>query len=166
MRTSHSFRRLSLACSMEATHEARDSVHRWIVPRKSGTGRWACLLRCGSVETVLSGTEAHTTNNRMELQAVIAGLSTLKEPSAVKVVTDSQYVQRAMTRHLSKWVRGEWVNSRGVPVSNRDLWEALLRASGRHQVTWTWIRGHGASAEQNRCDELAQAAARRLRVAS
>src|SRR5438093_974948 len=98
----------------------------------------------------------------MELQAVIAGLSALKEQCVVKVVTDSQYVQRAMTRHLVKWCRRNWHTSRGVPVSNRDLWEALLRESRRHKVTWTWIRGHGASAEQNRCDALAQAAARRL----
>jgi ribonuclease HI len=127
-----------------------------------GPGGWACLLRCGSVEKELSGTDGHTTNNRMELQAVIAGLSALKEPCVVTVVTDSQYVQRAMTRHLSKWVMRGWVNSHGVPVSNRDLWEALLRESRRHEVTWTWVRGHGASAEQNRCDELAQAAARGL----
>jgi len=118
------------------------------------------------VEEELSGTASHTTNNRMELQAVISGLSALREPCAVRVVTDSQYVQRAMTRHLARWIDRGWVNSRGVLVSNRDLWEALLRESSRHQVTWTWIRGHGASAEQNRCDELAQAAARSLRIAS
>ena len=131
-----------------------------------GPGGWACLLRCGSIEKEFSGTEVHTTNNRMELQAVIVGLSTLKEPCAVRVVTDSQYVQRAMTRHLSRWIMRGWINSRGVPVSNRDLWEALLGESSRHHVTWTWVRGHGASAEQNRCDELAQAAARSLMVAS
>jgi ribonuclease HI len=131
-----------------------------------GPGGWAYLLRCGSVEEELSGTASHTTNNRMELQAVIAGLSALREQCAVRVVTDSQYVQRAMTRHLARWIDRGWVNSRGVLVSNRDLWEALLRESSRHQVTWTWIRGHGASAEQNRCDELAQAAARSLRIAS
>jgi ribonuclease HI len=131
-----------------------------------GPGGWAYLLRCGSVEMELSGTASHTTNNRMELQAVIAGLSALNEPCAVRVVTDSQYVQRAMTRHLSKWRKRNWRTSRGVPVSNRDLWEALLGQSGRHKVTWTWIRGHGASAEQNRCDALAQAAARSLLAAS
>jgi ribonuclease HI len=131
-----------------------------------GPGGWAYLLRCGSVEEELSGTASHTTNNRMELQAVIAGLSALREPCAVRVVTDSQYVQRAMTRHLARWIDRGWVNSRGVLVSNRDLWEALLRESSRHQVTWTWIRGHGASAEQNRCDPLTQAAARSLRIAS
>src|SRR5438093_5823112 len=72
-----------------------------------GPGGWACLLRCGSVETELVGTEAYTTNNRMELQAVIAGLSALKEHCVVRVVTDSQYVQRAMTRHLSMWLKRE-----------------------------------------------------------
>ena len=131
-----------------------------------GPGGWAYLLRYGSVQVELSGTASHTTNNRMELQAVIAGLSALIEPCAVRVVTDSQYVQRAMTRHLARWIARGWLNSRGVFVSNIDLWEALLRESSRHKVTWTWIRGHGASAEQNRCDELAHAAARSLRIAS
>ena len=131
-----------------------------------GPRGWACLLRCGSVEKEFVGTEPYTTNNRMELQAVIAGLAALNERCVVKVVTDSQYVQRAMTRHLPEWCRRNWRTSRGVPVSNRDLWEALLRESRRHKVTWTWIRGQGASAEQNRCDALAQAAARRLLTAS
>jgi ribonuclease HI len=101
----------------------------------------------------------------MELQAVIAGLSALKEPAKVRVVTDSQYVQRGMAQHLSRWVQNSWRNAKGVPVANRDLWEALQRESSRHEVTWTWVRGHGASAEQNRCDELAQAAARSLMAA-
>ena len=131
-----------------------------------GPGGWAYQLRSGSIEKEVSGTVAHTTNNRMELQAVIAGLAALKEPCVVKVVTDSQYIQRGMTRHLPKWIARKWVNAHGVLVSNRDLWETLLQESNRHEVTWTWIRGHGASAEQNRCDELAQAAARGLMAAS
>lgn len=131
-----------------------------------GTGGWACLLRCGSAQKELSGGEWNTTNNRMELKAVIAGLAALKEPAAVRVVTDSQYVQRGMTRHVPRWIRNSWLNSRGVPVANRDLWDALLRESGRHEVMWTWVRGHGASAEQNRCDQLAQVAARKLRAAA
>lgn len=131
-----------------------------------GPGGWACLLRYGSVEKELSGAVADTTNNRMELQAVIAGLSALKAPCTVRVVTDSQYVQRAMTHHLVRWISSGWCNSRGVPVANRDLWETLVRASSRHQVSWTWVRGHGASAEQNRCDQLAQCAARSLVVAA
>jgi ribonuclease HI len=131
-----------------------------------GPGGWACLLRWGSVEKELSGAQAETTNNRTELQAVIAGLSALQKPAKVRVVTDSQYVQRAMTQYLSRWIQNSWRNSKGVPVANRDLWEVLLRESRRHEVTWTWVRGHGASAEQNRCDELAQAAARGLMAAA
>jgi ribonuclease HI len=131
-----------------------------------GPGGWACLLRCGFTEEEIFGTEPHTTNNRMELHAVIAGLSALKESCAVRVVTDSQYVQRAMTRHLPDWISRGWLNSRCVPISNQDLWKALVRESSRHRVIWSWVRGHGASAEQNRCDKLAQAAARSLAVAS
>jgi len=131
-----------------------------------GPGGWACLLRCGSVERELSGSEADTTNNRMELRAVIAGLAALKEPCDVRVVTDSQYVQRGMTRYLTRWSTAGWRSSRGEPVANRDLWEALVRESSRHEVTWTWVRGHGASAEQNRCDHLAQSAARGLVTAA
>ena len=123
-----------------------------------GPGGWACLLRCGSAEEEISGTEAHTTNNRMELQAVIAGLGS--ERATVFAIR-----QRAMTQHLRHWIARGWLNSRGTPVSNQDLWNALLRESSRHQVTWSWVRGHGASAEQNRCDKLAQAAARSLMVA-
>lgn len=131
-----------------------------------GPGGWACLLRCGFAEEEIFGTEPHTTNNRMELHAVIAGLSALKESCAVRVVTDSQYVQRAMTRHLPHWISRGWRNSRGIPISNQDLWKTLVRESNRHRVTWSWVRGHGASAEQNRCDKLAQAAARSVMVAS
>jgi ribonuclease HI len=131
-----------------------------------GSGGWACLLRCGAAEKELSGAEPNTTNNRMELRAVIAGLAALKEPCSVKVVTDSQYVQRAMTRYLERWIASGWRSSRGSPVANRDLWEALAQESRRHHVSWTWIRGHGASAEQNRCDELAKAAARGRLVAA
>jgi ribonuclease HI len=102
----------------------------------------------------------------MELQAVIAGLAALKERCAVRVVTDSQYVQRTMVHHLAHWISAGWRNSRGAPIANRDLWEKLVQESSRHEVTWTWVRGHGASAEQNRCDQLAQTAARSLVAAA
>src|SRR5439155_25561091 len=94
-----------------------------------GPGGWPYVLRCGTIEREVSGTVAHTTNNRMELQPVIAGLAALKEPCVVKVVTDSQYIQRGMTRHLTKWIARKWVNAHGVLVSNRDLWETLLQES-------------------------------------
>lgn len=123
------------------------------------------MLRYGAAEKELAGAEAETTNNRMELRAVIAGLAALKEPCVVTVVTDSQYVQRAMTRYLDRWISSGWRGSCGAPVANRDLWEALVEESRRHQITWTWVRGHGASADQNRCDQLAQHAARSLATA-
>ena len=125
-----------------------------------GPGGWACLLRFGAAERVLSGSELDTTNNRMELRAVIAGLAALKESCSVKVVTDSQYVQRGMNRYISRWVSAGWLNSRGERIANRDLWEELIRESGRHHVEWIWVRGHAANPDQNRCDRVAQAAAR------
>jgi len=125
-----------------------------------GPGGWACLLRFGEAERVLSGSELDTTNNRMELRAVIAGLAALKESYIVKVVTDSQYVQRGMNRHISRWVSAGWLNSGGERIANRDLWEELIRESGRHHVEWIWVRGHASNPDQNRCDRVAQAAAR------
>ena len=127
-----------------------------------GFGGWACLLRYGSIVREISGSEANTTNNRMELRAVIEGFAALKESCSVRVVTDSQYVQRGMTRHLQRWSANSWRNSRGERIANQDLWEQLVRESHRHEVTWSWVRGHGASAEQNRCDQLAYLAAREL----
>lgn len=131
-----------------------------------GWGGWACLLRWGSVERTLSGVEQNTTNNRMELRAVISGLAALRESCAVEVVTDSQYVYQGMTRYLSRWCSSEWVNSRGEPISNRDLWEELSRESRKHTVEWTWVRGHANCPDQNRCDRLAQAAARSAAAAA
>ena len=94
-----------------------------------GPGGWACVIRCGSEEDAISGTDAHTTNNRMELQAVIAGLSALKEPCSVRVVTDSQYVQHAMTRHLSKWMtRGIMSTSLGAEKCQAQ-WHGVAIAS-------------------------------------
>ena len=109
-----------------------------------GAGSWACLLRWGSVEKELSGAELNTTNNRMELQAVNSGLAALREQCAVKVVTDSQYVQRAMTQHLTRWAASGWRNSRGVPVANRDLGK---RWCTRADVTTSPGPGCGAMAQ-------------------
>ena len=131
-----------------------------------GPGGWGVVLQYGTTRKILCGGDPATTNNRMELTAVVRGLQALSRKCSVKVVTDSQYVQRAMTRHLERWIASGWRSSRGSPVANRDLWEALAQESRRHRVTWTWIRGHGASADQNRCDRLAQQAARSLATAA
>lgn len=125
-----------------------------------GPGGWACLLRCGGHERVLSGGEKATTNNRMELLAVIQGLRALNQPCEVEVVTDSQYVQRGMSEHLDKWESNGWVTSKGEPVANQELWQELASLARDHKMHWRWVRGHGHDANQQRCDALATEAAR------
>jgi ribonuclease HI len=124
-----------------------------------GPGGWACILRSVDTETELTGGEPHTTNNRMELTAVIAGLSELKECCVVEVVTDSRYVVDGMTKYLDGWKRNGWRSSKGDAVKNHDLWERLAAVAQTHDVKWTWVRGHANSPDQNRCDGLARGAA-------
>jgi ribonuclease HI len=128
-----------------------------------GPGGWACLLRCGGHERVLCGGEKETTNNRMELVAVIQGLRALNQPCEVEVVTDSQYVQRGMSEWLERWQAAEWVTSKGEPVANRELWEELVSLARDHKTQWRWVRGHGHDADEQRCDALAGEAARRAK---
>ena len=129
-----------------------------------GPGGWACLLRFGSHVGEMYGCEAHTTNNRMELQAVIAGLKALKEPCAITISTDSQYVQRGVTEWLAGWKANGWrksKNTRGSrAVLNQDLWEELDERIAAHTVRWQWVRGHADDPDNLRCDFLANRAAR------
>ncbi len=125
-----------------------------------GPGGWACLLRHGRHEKELFGSEPHTTNNRMELTAVIQGLRAMKEPCRVTVVTDSQYVKSGITSWIHGWKRKGWKTSSGSPVMNRELWMALEAEAARHRVNWVWVKGHAGHPDNNRCDELAAAAAR------
>jgi ribonuclease HI len=127
-----------------------------------GPGGWACILRYNGNMKELFGSEPHTTNNRMELTAVIQGLRAMKEPCRVTVVTDSQYVKNGITLWIHGWKRKGWKTSTGSPVMNRELWMALEEEAARHKVTWEWVKGHADHADNNRCDELATAAARRL----
>ncbi len=120
-----------------------------------GRGGWGALLRWGQHEKELCGGELGTTNNRMELMAVIRGLEALKRPSRVRVTTDSQYVKRGVTEWLARWKRNGWQTSGRLPVKNRDLWERLDEAMGRHQLEWQWVRGHRGHAENERADRLA-----------
>jgi ribonuclease HI len=121
-----------------------------------GDGGWAAILRCGKVEKELSGAEADTTNNRMELTAVTRALEALKETCDVTVVTDSEYLANAFRQHwLANWKRKGWKTSDKKPVKNKDLWMALDEQVGRHHVTWEWTRGHAGHSENERCDELA-----------
>jgi len=123
-----------------------------------GPGGWAAILRSGKHEKEISGGEAATTNNRMELTAAIRGLETLKKPSQVVVYTDSRYVMDGVTRWMPRWKLNGWRTTDRKPVKNDDLWRALETAAGRHRVRWKWVAGHSGHAENERADALARAA--------
>jgi ribonuclease HI len=126
-----------------------------------GPGGWGALLIAREGEGVvreraLSGGEAATTNNRMELMAAIAALEALERPAAITVVTDSAYVKGGITEWLGSWKRKGWRTSAGKPVKNADLWMRLDAAAGRHRVSWEWVRGHAGHPENERADALAR----------
>ncbi len=123
-----------------------------------GPGGWGAILRYGDVEKELSGGEAATTNNRMELMAAIAALEALKRPSDVRLTTDSVYVRDGVTKWLFNWKRNGWRTAAKKPVKNDDLWKRLDAAQAPHSVDWRWIKGHAGHAENERCDALARAA--------
>lgn len=120
-----------------------------------GPGGWGVLLRYGEHEKSLSGGEDNTTNNRMELTAVIKGLAELKESCEVSVTTDSQYVRKGITEWIAKWKQNGWRTSAKKPVKNSDLWKQLDNEAARHQMTWHWIKGHSGHRENEIADELA-----------
>jgi len=125
-----------------------------------GRGGWAAILRYGNRKKEMWGSQAHTTNNRMELTAAIEGLRVLKEACAVEVVTDSEYLKNGITTWIHNWKRKGWMTSAKKPVVNQDLWQELDEQVSRHKTTWTWTKGHASHADNNRCDELATQAAR------
>ncbi|QNN48117.1 ribonuclease HI [Thermomonas brevis] len=124
-----------------------------------GPGGWAALLRWRGIERELAGGEEQTTNNRMELMAAIVALETLREPCEVVLTTDSQYVRQGITEWMAGWLRRGWKTAGGDPVKNRDLWERLHAAAGRHAVDWRWVKGHAGHPENERVDQLARAQA-------
>ena len=123
-----------------------------------GPGGWGALLRYGAHEKELSGGEPATTNNRMEMLAVIHGLEALKKSAQVRIYTDSQYVMKGMTEGLAGWKRRGWKTADRQPVKNMDLWQRLEAAMTPHQVEWQWVRGHSGHPENERVDQLARAA--------
>jgi ribonuclease HI len=127
-----------------------------------GPGGWAALLRMGTHEKELVGGEAHTTNNRMEMTAILAGLKALKQPCDVTIHTDSRYVIDGMTKWIFGWQKRGWVNAAKKPVLNDDLWRELLVAVRPHSVTWEWVKGHSGHPENERVDALASAEAARI----
>ena len=120
-----------------------------------GPGGWGAILRMDGREKELFGGEAQTTNNRMEMTAVIRALEALKGPCEVEVYTDSQYVQKGISEWLPAWKRRGWRTADKKPVKNADLWKELERVAGAHRVTWHWVKGHAGHPENERADALA-----------
>ena len=120
-----------------------------------GKGGWGVLMRYGSHEKELFGGEAHTTNNRMELTAIIQGLAALKRPCAVVIYPDSQYVKNGMEQWIHGWKKNGWKTASKQPVKNEDLWQQLDRLAAQHQIQWQWVRGHAGHTENERADALA-----------
>jgi len=121
-----------------------------------GPGGWGAVLRYRTVEKELSGYAPSTTNNRMELTAVVESLRALKEPCNLVIYTDSRYLKDGITSWIHTWKRNGWKTSGKTPVKNKDLWEALEAASHKHSIEWRWIRGHAGHAENERADRLAR----------
>jgi len=123
-----------------------------------GPGGFGAILRYGEKIKEISGCEKKTTNNRMELTAVIEALRALKRPCHLRITTDSNYVLKGMTQWLPGWIRRNWLNSQKKPVLNRDLWEELHKLAQVHTIDWIWIKGHSGHPLNERCDRLAKKA--------
>ena len=129
-----------------------------------GAGGWGAVLKYGTACKELSGAEEMTTNNRMELTAVIMGLKALKEPCEVILTTDSRYVVDGIEKGWARsWQRNGWIKSDKKPALNRELWEELLLLLDTHKVKFVWVKGHAGHPENERCDELAVSAYRSLK---
>jgi ribonuclease HI len=124
-----------------------------------GPGGWGAIIRYGAHEKEISGGDPDTTNNRMEMWAVIQALNILIVPCQVKAHTDSKYVIEGITKWVHGWQRNGWKNASKQPVRNADLWHDLIEAAGKHQVEWIWVKGHSGHVENERADRLASDAA-------
>jgi len=124
-----------------------------------GPGGWGAILRTGAHEKELSGSDPATTNNRMEMTAVIKALGALKQPCAVSLHTDSRYVIDGITKWIYGWKKNGWKNAQKKPVLNSDLWIALDEARAGHKIEWIWVKGHDGHPENERADQLASNAA-------
>jgi len=129
-----------------------------------GPGGWGALLRMGGTEKELSGGEAQTTNNRMELMAVIAALEALKRPCRVRLYTDSIYVKDGATKWIHGWKKNGWRTSDKKPVKNAELWQRLDAARNGHEVEWFWVKGHSGHVENERVDLLARQEIEKIRA--
>ncbi|WP_243453840.1 ribonuclease HI [Sandaracinobacteroides saxicola] len=123
-----------------------------------GPGGWGAILRMGAREKELSGFEAHTTNNRMELLAAISALNALTRPCRVTLSTDSVYVRDGIMKWVHGWMKNGWRTADKKPVKNSDLWQALVAATKPHRIEWRWVKGHAGDPDNERADALANAA--------
>ena len=123
-----------------------------------GPGGWGAVLRYNGVEKELSGVEADTTNNRMELMAAIQALTELKRPCRVQLTTDSVYVKNGITQWLPGWKKKNWRTAGKKPVKNVDLWQQLDAVSNQHEIEWLWVKGHSGHPENEQADRLANLA--------
>lgn len=130
-----------------------------------GPGGWGAILMSGSHRKEIHGGEAHTTNNRMELMAVIAALEALKFASDIELFTDSQYVKNGITEWIHGWKRNGWKTADKKPVKNAELWQQLDEARKRHKIEWKWVKGHAGHPENERADELARLGISEIRAA-
>lgn len=121
-----------------------------------GPGGYGSLLKWGEATKEISGYAPDTTNNRMEMMAVIEALRQLKRPCKVRLFTDSEYVMKGITEWVPRWLKKNWMTAQKKPVQNRDLWEEILRLSRKHQIEWKWVKGHNNHPENERCDHLAR----------
>ena len=127
-----------------------------------GKGGWGAILRYGEHEKEISGYREDTTNNQMELRAVIEALKLLKEPCSVTIHTDSKYVMDGMTKWLDAWQKKGWKTASKKPVKNKELWQELAEEISKHKVKWQWVKGHSGHAENERADKLATSAIKQI----
>lgn len=128
-----------------------------------GPGGWGVILRYNNVEKELFGNEANTTNNKMELTAVISALSALKEPCNITLYTDSRYVMDGIEKWILNWKQNGWKTAnKKTPVKNLELWQKLDELKSKHDIRWVWVKGHAGHPENERCDELARTAAQQI----
>lgn len=130
-----------------------------------GAGGWGAILRYNNVEKELSGGEADTTNNRMELTAVISALRALKEPCNITLYTDSRYVMDGIEKWIQNWKQSGWKTAnKKSPVKNIELWQELDTLRSAHEIRWVWVKGHAGHPENERCDELARTEAQKYKI--
>ena len=131
-----------------------------------GAGGWAYILRDGDDEIISSGGEANTTNQRMEVMAVLQALGSIDDPAEIEIWADSQYVTKGLTEWMDGWILKNWKNAAKKPVANQDLWQPLAELREKHRITTHWVKGHAGHPENERCDTIASEEALRIKNAT